>query len=206
VGLDRTDWPSSLVRDLVEAEIAEEPERHGLAVRLVETGDGRPDIRGARGPERGHGRIRAAGQIERTIRIGGIDPRDVAPLLCPPERDPDGDPGEPRPDRAIGPPAGEASEPHHERLLGRILGFMEVPQDPVARPDDRRRLALDEDAEGLAIAGEDGVDSAAFIKGLGLVRTIDWIGRATCRRDGTLRDSVDHERGSGGLSMVHGSG
>jgi hypothetical protein len=40
---------------------------------------------------------------------------------------------------------------------------VEVAEDPVARPDDSRRLALDQDPERVAVAGEDGVDRGAFI-------------------------------------------
>jgi hypothetical protein len=40
---------------------------------------------------------------------------------------------------------------------------VEVAQDPVTGSDDRRRLALDEESEGLPVAGEDGVDRPASV-------------------------------------------
>jgi len=38
---------------------------------------------------------------------------------------------------------------------------VEVTEDAVAGADDRARLALDENAEGVAIAGEDSIDCPA---------------------------------------------
>jgi len=45
---------------------------------------------------------------------------------------------------------------------------VEVAEDAIAAPNDRPRLALDEDAKRVRVAGEDGGDDAA---GLGIV---DW--------------------------------
>ena len=59
------------------------------------------------------------------------------------------------------------SERGHERLLGGILGFVEVAEDAVARSDDGRRLAVDEEPERVPIAGQDGVDCGALIDDLG---------------------------------------
>jgi hypothetical protein len=40
---------------------------------------------------------------------------------------------------------------------------MQVPEDPMAGPDDRRGLAFDELAESVTVAGEDGIDDRALI-------------------------------------------
>ena len=56
---------------------------------------------------------------------------------------------------------GERAIGGHEGLLGGVLGLVQVAEDPVAGPDDRGRLALDEAAEGVAVPGEDGLDRRA---------------------------------------------
>ena len=40
---------------------------------------------------------------------------------------------------------------------------MEVAEDPMAGPDDRGTLPLDQDAKGVGVAGEDGIDDRAVI-------------------------------------------
>ena len=79
------------------------------------------------------------------------------------ERDPDGDPGQPCPERTITSPAGEAPERGHEGLLGRVFCLVEIPEDAVAGPDDRPGFMIDEESERVPIAGQDGLDSGAFI-------------------------------------------
>jgi hypothetical protein len=44
---------------------------------------------------------------------------------------------------------------------------MEIAEHSVTGPQDGRTVALDEEPEGVAIAGEDGIDSGAFIGDLG---------------------------------------
>ena len=122
---------------------------------------------GTFGPERGDRRVLSAGQVDTGRRIGRVDPGDVSPTLGAPEGDPDGNPRQPRAERAVATPGREASEGDHERLLRGILGFMEVAQDAMARAHDGRTLAIDEVPERLAVAGQDGIDSGAFIGDLG---------------------------------------
>ncbi len=102
------------------------------------------------------------------LRGGGrIEPRDAASLAGLAEGDPDRDAGQPGTERSVATPAGERSIRGHEGLLGGVLGFMQVPEDPMARPDDRRGLSIDEVAEGVTVAGEDGIDDGPVIAALG---------------------------------------
>jgi len=96
-----------------------------------------------------------------------MDPRDVAPALRSAKRDTHGNSGQPCAERPVAAPAGQAPERGHERLLGRILGLMEIPKDAVAGADDRRGFALDEDPERVPLAGQDSLDNGAFIDDLG---------------------------------------
>src|SRR4029079_17020720 len=111
MGLDGPEGPPGLDGDLVEAQIAEEPQGDDLAIRLIEPGDRGPDLGGPLGAEGRHGGIRPTGQLTRTRRSGRIDPGDVAAALHAAERDPDADPPEPRPDRPVAPPPRESPDP-----------------------------------------------------------------------------------------------
>jgi hypothetical protein len=166
MGLDRAEWPARLVGDLVEAEVAEEAQGDHLAIWLVEPTDGRPETLGSLRSERRDRGIRASRPVDPGRRIGRIDPGHIPPTLRPPKGDADGDPRQPRPERSIGPPAGEALERGHECLLSGILGFVEVAEDAVAGADDGRGLTLDEDPERVPVSGEDGLDCGAFIDDL----------------------------------------
>ncbi|HEY8632274.1 MAG TPA: hypothetical protein VIL50_03900, partial [Candidatus Limnocylindrales bacterium] len=66
-------------------------------------------------------------------------------------------------------PTGEAPEGGHECLLGGVLGLVEIAEDAMARADDTSRFAVDEDPERVTIAGQDSLDSGAFIGDLGVV-------------------------------------
>jgi hypothetical protein len=45
---------------------------------------------------------------------------------------------------------------------------MEISEDAVAGPDDRRGFVLDEHSERVPIAGQDSLDNGAFIDDLGV--------------------------------------
>ena len=92
--------------------------------------------------------------------VGSIQVTDL-PLAESSQRDAHGDPRQPRAERAVAAPAGERPIGGHECLLGDVLGLVQVAEDAMARSDDRRRLALDEVTEGVAIAGEDGIHDRA---------------------------------------------
>jgi hypothetical protein len=168
VGLDGPERTTRLGGDLVEAQFTEEAQGDDLAIWLVQAADRRPDPGGALGPQRGDRGIRAARQVDAGSRLVRIDPGHVAPGLGPTERDPDGDPRQPRPERTVAAPAGEAPEGGHERFLSCVLGLMKVPDDAVAGADDGSRFPLDEDPERVPVTGQDGLDSGAFIEDLGL--------------------------------------
>jgi hypothetical protein len=156
-----------LVGDLVEAQLAEEAEGDRLSIWLVEPADGRPDpgcVLGSQGRDR---RIRPARQVDASRRIHRVDPGHIAPALGAAERDPDGDPGQPGPERTVTTPRGQAPEGGHEGLLGSILGFMEIAEDAMAGSQDRRTIASHEEPERVSIACQDGIDSGAFIGDLG---------------------------------------
>jgi hypothetical protein len=168
VRLDGSQWTARLGGDLVEAQLTEETQRDGLAIWLVQAADRRSDPGRALGSQRGDRGIRAARQVDTGSRLVRVDPGHGAPALSPTERDPDGDPRQPRPERIIAAPAGEAPEGGHERFLGCVLGLMKVPDDAVAGADDGSRFPLDEDPERVPVTGQDSLDSGAFIEDLGL--------------------------------------
>ena len=161
--LDRAQRPTCLAGDLLEAQLAEEPKRDDLSIWLVQAADRRADPRGPFGMERGDRRVLATGQIDAGRGIARVDPGDVSPALGTAERDPDGDPRQPRAERTVATPGGETPECDHECLLGGILGLVEIAQDAMAGSQDGRALALDEESERLTVAGQDGIDSGAFI-------------------------------------------
>src|SRR4029078_600929 len=63
----------------------------------------------------------------------------------------------------IGAPRGERTERGHEGLLGGVLGFGLVAEDPLACADETGRLALDQTPIRLAVSPKDGVDDRAVI-------------------------------------------
>ena len=99
----------------------------------------------------------------RRSRSARVEPGHGSSLADLAERDADGDPCQPGTERALAAPARERSIGGHEGLLGGILGLVEVTEDPVTGPHHRRRLAVDEVAVGIPIAGEDGIDDRAVI-------------------------------------------
>jgi hypothetical protein len=157
-----------LSRNLVEAQVAEEPQGHDLSIRLVEPRDRRADPGGTFGTQRADRRIRATGHVEAAGRIGGVDPVHLAATLRSTNGDPDGDTRDPRAERPLAAPAGKAAKGGHECLLRSILGLVEIPEDAVAGADDRGRFAIDEEPERIPIAGQDSLDSGAFIDDLGV--------------------------------------
>ena len=178
VGLDGPERSTGLAGDLVEAQLAEEPQRDDLAVRLGERRRRRARTSVARSARRASddGSVmrprpssdawsiaadRSGRVVRRRSRPNGSRHATDRPLAGLAQGDPDRDARQPRPERAVAAPAGERAIGGHECLLGGILGLVEVAEDPVAGPDDRRRLALDEAAEGVAVAGEDGLDRGA---------------------------------------------
>jgi hypothetical protein len=168
MSLDRAEGPAGLGRDLVEAQIAKEAQGDDLAIRLVEPRDGRPDAGGALGTERADRWILPAGQIDTRDGVGWVDPCDVVTTLRPAKGNPHGDPGDPGAERPVAAPTGEAPEGGHECLLGGIFGLMEIAEDAMAGSDDSGRFAVDEDPERIPIAGQDSLDSGAFIGDLGV--------------------------------------
>ena len=177
MGLDRAERPLRLTRDLLERQVAEEAQRDDLAVRLGQGGDGAADVGG---PLRANGDARRVRRCDRgrstaSVAAAAADPPVGSsapvgssqvterrwPRLA--QSDPDRDPGQPRAERAVAAPARERAVGGHERLLGGVLGLVQVAEDAVAGPDDRGRFALDEEAEGIAVAGEHGIDDRAVI-------------------------------------------
>ena len=137
-------------------------------------------------------RLRVAGRRRRIATAGHaagrrVEPADGAPLADLAQGDADRDAGQPRTERALAAPARERSVGGHERLLRGVLGLVEVAEDPMAGPDDRRRFALDQMPIGITVAGEDGVDDGA-VTAL-VVRT----GRGGCEADGSDSDGW-HDR------------
>ena len=94
----------------------------------------------------------------------GVAPRDGPSLAGLSQRDPDPDPRQPRTEWPLPSPARELPIRGHHGLLRGILGVGPIPEDPMARPNERDRFALDQAAEGLAVAGQDGVDDGAFVR------------------------------------------
>ncbi len=164
-------WAARLGRDLSQGPLGEEAERDGLAIRLVEPGNRGADPGGVLGPKGEDRRIRGSALAQPggpgLVRSGRVDPRDGPPTGGLPKRDPDGDPAEPRAERALSPPRAERSEGGHERLLRDVLSLVPVAEDPMTSADHERGFALDEAAKGFAIAGQDGRDHRAFIERLG---------------------------------------
>ena len=164
-----------LAGDLVERELAEEAQRdrpRDTARAGSTTAFRRSAARSARrasiaGSVRGPAAIDcasmaadagspASGPVGRRV-----DPGDGAPLTDLAQRDANGDAGQPGTERPLATPPGERSIGGHERLLGGVLGLVEVAEDPMAGSDDRRRFALDQMAERVSVAGEDGFDDRA---------------------------------------------
>jgi hypothetical protein len=78
---------------------------------------------------------------------------------------------------------------------------VEVAEDAVARANDRDRLALDEHAERVAIAGEDGLDDRAFIEGRPFAG-----GEERCGRGDGSPPGPAAERRHGVAGRAHGDG
>jgi len=62
---------------------------------------------------------------------------------------------------------------------------MEIAEDPMAGPDDRCALSVDQDAKRVAVAGEDSIDDRAVISTL--VRALGRIGTG----DGSSPNGMD---------------
>lgn len=167
MGLDRSQRPAGLVGDLLEAQFSKEPQRDDLPIGLVETPDGGADPDRTFGTERRDRGVRTTRQVDSGRRIGRIDPGDIPPALGAAERDSDGDPGHPRPERAFATPGGQASKGGHEGLLRGVLGLVEVAEHAMARSQDGGTLALDEEPERVPVAAQDSIDSGALIGDLG---------------------------------------
>ena len=163
VRLHGSQWTARLRRDLVEAQLGEVAEGDRLAIRLVELRDSRSDGRGAFGAKGRRGWIEPARHVDGRRWVRRVDPRDVAPTLNPAQSDPHRDSGEPGAERALSTPPSEALERGHERLLGRVLGLVDVAEDTVTGADDGRRFTVDQDTEGLAIPCEDGVNDSSIV-------------------------------------------
>jgi hypothetical protein len=161
--LDRSQRSTGLGGDLGEGQFTEEAKGDNLAIGVVKPADGRSNPCRPLRAQRGDRGILAAGDSDRGGGRAGVDPRDVAPALRSAESDADGDPREPGPKRTVVAPTGEAPEGDHERLLGCVLGLMEITEDAVAGADDRRGFVLDEDSERVPIACQDSLDNGAFI-------------------------------------------
>jgi hypothetical protein len=180
VRLHGPDRAARLGRDLGQRSLREEPQRDRLSVRLVQPGNGAPDVGRSLRAERERGGIEATAVVRlgRRTRVG---PHHRASFGGLPQSDANRDPAEPRAERAVTPIRRQGSVGDHERLLGGVLGLAWIAEDPVAGANDAGRLALDEDAVRLAIAREDGVDGRAVDRPLG-----------TGRR-GVTDDDVDRE-------------
>jgi hypothetical protein len=96
--------------------------------------------------------------ITRAGWAGRVQPGDRTSLADLTKRDPDGDACQPRTERSVTSPARERSICGHECLLGSVLGLVEVSEDSVAGPDDRRRFSLDDVTVRVTVACEDRVD------------------------------------------------
>ena len=155
VRLHGSDRPAGLIRDLPKRQIAEEAQGDDLSIRLVKSGDGLSNVCRTLGLKRDGGRVRPADQVAGRSRIGRVEPRDRAPPLRATDRDPNGDPRQPGTEGAVFSPCSKRAERGHERLLGCVFGLMEVAEHAVAGTDDGRTLALDKDAERIAISGQD---------------------------------------------------
>jgi hypothetical protein len=161
---DRPEWPAGLGGDLTERQVAEEAQGHHLTIWLVEPSDGFADVgRPLRSKRDGRG-IGTTGHVRRS-GIGRIQPGDAASTLRSADCDPDGNPGQPRTERAVLTPRAESAKRGHERFLRCILGLVKVTEDSVAGADDRLALAVDENPERIAIAGQDAGDDGSVVGG-----------------------------------------
>ena len=110
-------------------------------------------------------------------RAGRVDPGHGLALADTPQREADRDARQPRSEGTVAAPARERPIGGHESLLGDVLGLMEVAEDPMAGPHDRRGFALDELAKGISVASEHGIDDGA----VGAVMV--WPGRGGWSKD-----------------------
>jgi hypothetical protein len=213
--LDRPERSTRLVSNLGEGELREVAEGDDLAIRLIQVRHGCPDegsALGAKGELRGVGLGRAEGGENRSlpddvsalrvVSLGvgrdrrGIDPGDRAPPGRLADRDSNADPGEPRAERPVTPPGPKRTICGHERLLGSILGVVEITEDAITAPDERARLALHESPERVAIPGQDRRHDptrlevvsgrlAVAVIALRVDRMVSWV-VAWCARNGRL--------------------
>ena len=87
VRLDCSERPAGLIGDFPEGQVAEEAQRHHLAIRLVEASQCLPDVRRPLRAERNGRRIRTAGVVGCFTWVRRIEPRDGSPLLRSANRD-----------------------------------------------------------------------------------------------------------------------
>jgi hypothetical protein len=182
VRLDRPEGTVRRLRDLGKRPFGEEPERHDLAVGLVERGDGRPHpgvalrteqgMRGIDGVRRPHGAEPVlAGLVG--FRCQRVQPGDLLALAGAADGKADRDPRQPCAERAVGTPGGQRPVGDHEGLLCHVLGFRAVAEHPGAGRDDRGAFTIHELAEGIAITGKHGVDDRAVIGRGSSIRDVD---------------------------------
>jgi hypothetical protein len=154
-----------LAGDLPERQVAEESQRDNLPIRLIETGDSVANVGSALGTERERCRVRCTGHVLGGSRVLGVQPSNRLSALRATDGDPDGNPREPRAERAVLAPCAKCPEGGHERFLGCVFGLVDVAQHPMAGTNNRRTLALDEDPEHIAIAREDAGDHGTIVIG-----------------------------------------
>jgi len=106
--------PVGRLGDLEQRALREEPERHDLAIRLVERGDGGAHAGVLLGAEHAVGRVDGVGHpagpepgLARLVRLGSerVEPRDLLAPAGVADGEADRDPGQPRPERTVGAPA-----------------------------------------------------------------------------------------------------
>lgn len=118
-------------------------------------------------------------------RLGGGPPHRAVARFA------DGDAHQPAAQRALGTVRAQLSIGEQERLLSSILGLGRVCQDPPAGGQDRRRLAIDEDAKGVVVAAEYRVGQRAILfEAARPVRRDPSCGRVGVGVDGHARPSV----------------
>lgn len=172
VGLDGPQRSSGLARDLVEGQFTEESQGDHLAIGLRQGGQRHANIRGA---------LRAEGQLDGIVSRCGVDrrlvdghldpsaqalavpirwitPRDGAPTPNLAQSDPGRDACHPRNERSVSAPAGKGAIGGHKALLCGILRVVHITKDAVADPDHLPGVSIDQVPEGLAVAGQHGID------------------------------------------------
>ena len=160
-GLHRVQGTLGNLGDLLQAHLAEEAQRDHLAVGISQAGHRQAHLSLPFAGQRGGHRIGSWG-AERQVRrqLGGRPPLAQAA-----ERLPRRDAHQPAAQRPIAAVGADRSVGHHEALLGHVLGVVGTAEDAQAGAVDGDLFALHQEAEGVMVAVQDGIDETAVVHG-----------------------------------------